>query len=107
MNLYEFLENRDYEEIESYITDCISHNKNNELDEYRKLVLVLMLSEFFWKEKDFKDFYNNHQFDIKELNQQIKQSIKEKLNKDKKNESKWFKQRYSKYQKSKTFIKWE
>ena len=87
MNLYEFLENRDYEEIESYITDCISHNKNNALDEYRKLVLVLMLSEFF-ERKDFKDFYNNHQFDIKELNQQIKQSIKEKLNKDKKNESK-------------------
>ena len=46
-----------------------------------------MLSEFF-ERKDFKDFYNNHQFDIKELNQQIKQSIKEKLNKDKKNESK-------------------
>ena len=87
MNLYEFLENRDYEEIESYITDCISHNKNNELDEYRKLVLVLMLSEFF-ERKDFKHFYNNHQFDIKELNQQIRQSIKEKLNKDKKNESK-------------------
>ena len=65
MNLYEFLENRDYEEIESYITDCISHNKNNELDEYRKLVLVLMLSEFF-ERKDFKHFYNNHQFDINE-----------------------------------------
>ena len=82
-----FVENIDYEIIESYITDCISHNKHNELDEYRKLVLVLMLSEFF-ERKDFKDFYNNHQFDIKELNQQIKQSIKEKLNKDKKNESK-------------------